>query len=64
MPRVNLQEADLERQDDDGTFCRSCRAPAEGDGPYCVPCGDYWAECDAGLWDDIDEEWRAREWQG
>ena len=57
MPKFDLREADLERQDDDGILCRTCTAPADPEyEPHCMPCGLYWADCADGLWDD-DVEW-------
>ncbi len=51
MPRIKLSEADLLKQDADGTLCKSCGAAAEGDGPYCQQCHSYWTE-DAPAMDD------------
>lgn len=42
MPKIDLRQADLEREDDAKIMCRSCHFPAIGEGPYCGPCKDYW----------------------
>lgn len=55
MAKIVLREADIERQDDDETFCRSCNSPAEeGFEPFCFICGSYWKDCADGLWQDFD----------
>jgi hypothetical protein len=53
MGKVNIREAELEREDDDAIMCRTCNSPAEDEfEPYCMSCGMYWRDCINGLWDD------------
>jgi hypothetical protein len=52
MPKISLSTADLEMQEKNAVFCRSCSATADEGENYCIHCKSYWADCDAGLWDD------------
>ena len=46
------------KDDDDRTFCASCKASAVGDGPYCASCKDYW-ENDASFHWEVGETMKA-----
>ena len=52
MPRISIQDALAEKEDDDGILCKTCKAPAEEGSPYCWMCASYWEDCDNGLWQD------------
>lgn len=52
MAKFSLSAADLEVQEENALSCKTCSAfPDEGE-DYCRSCKTYWADCDAGLWDD------------
>lgn len=43
MPKVSRNDVSQEIAEHEATFCKSCDAPADGGGPYCWACNDYWA---------------------
>lgn len=52
VPKINISDALLEKEEHDSVTCKSCTAPAvEGYEPYCMSCGMYWQDCANGLWD-------------
>lgn len=53
MGKINIRQAEIEREDDATIMCRTCNSPAEDEWePYCMSCGMYWQDCINGLWDD------------
>lgn len=53
MPKINISEALLEKDERDGDLCRTCYSPAEEPyEPYCMHCGLYWEDVENGLYDD------------
>lgn len=56
-PRFDPREAAVEAKEAHRWQCQSCDAPIDPTQPqqypgYCWPCGSYWADVAAGLWDD------------
>jgi hypothetical protein len=59
MVKVSIASATLEVAEDSEILCRSCRAAAHEDGPYCEPCRQYWEEDAPAMSATCDDLWWA-----
>lgn len=60
MSRMNLTDVTLEVAERSNDFCECGSVPHPKYEPYCLHCGMYWEDVDAGLFDEHEELWEAR----
>lgn len=49
--KLTISQA-LAEVEDDKWQCETCTAPAMEDGPHCLSCKLYWADVEAGLFNE------------